>query len=125
LSQSDASIFVGVTSEKTSTFDPKVDSGAIDQSGLVAGSVEAAWQMSALVWPLAFLSTAFVPAESMPAGLEAFAANQPISEAIDATRALLLGEPVGDHAWITVAWCLGITVAAAAAARILFRRRFS
>jgi ABC-2 type transport system permease protein len=93
--------------------------------GLVAGSVEAAWQMSALVWPLAFLSTAFVPAESMPAGLEAFAANQPISAAIDATRALLLGQPVGDHAWITVAWCLGITVAAAAAARILFRRRFS
>jgi ABC-2 type transport system permease protein len=93
--------------------------------GLVAGSVEAAWQMSALVWPLAFLSTAFVPAESMPGGLEAFAANQPMSAAIDATRALLLGRPVGDHAWVTVVWCVGITAVAATVAAMVFRRKFS
>jgi ABC-2 type transport system permease protein len=93
--------------------------------GLLAGSVEAAWQMSALVWPFAFLSTTFVPAESMPGGVEAFAANQPISEAVDATRSLLLGQPVGDHAWITVVWCVGIAVASALAAGMLFRRRFT
>jgi ABC-2 type transport system permease protein len=92
--------------------------------GLLAGSVEAAWQISALIWPLAFISSAFVPAESMPRGLEGFAANQPLSEAIDATRALLLGQPVGDHVWITVAWCVGIAVVSASVAGTLFRRRF-
>jgi ABC-2 type transport system permease protein len=93
--------------------------------GLVAGSVEAAWQMSALLWPLTFISSAFVPTESMPAAFEGFAANQPISQAIDAIRALLLGEPVADHAWITVIWCLGIAVLSATIAGALFRRKFS
>jgi ABC-2 type transport system permease protein len=93
--------------------------------GLAAGSVEAAWQMSALLWPLTFISSAFVPSESMPRGLEGFAANQPISEAIDATRALLLGQPVGDHAWVAVVWCVGIAAVSATVARILFKRKFS
>jgi ABC-2 type transport system permease protein len=41
--------------------------------GLLAGSVEAAWQMGALLWPLTFVSSAYVPPESMPSGLETFA----------------------------------------------------
>jgi ABC-2 type transport system permease protein len=93
--------------------------------GLVAGSVEAAWQISALVWPIALISSAFVPADSMPRGLEFFAANQPLSEAIDATRALLLGQPVGDHAWVTAVWCIGIASVSAVAAGTLFRRKWS
>jgi ABC-2 type transport system permease protein len=91
--------------------------------GVVAGSVEAAWQMSALVWPLTFISSAFVPPESMPQGLEDVAANQPMSEAIDATRALLLGQPVGDHLWVAVVWCLAIAGVSAIAAGILFARK--
>jgi ABC-2 type transport system permease protein len=93
--------------------------------GLLAGSVEAAWQMGALLWPLTFVSSAYVPPESMPRGLEAFAANQPISEAIDATRALLLDRPVGDHAWVAAVWCVGIAVASATLATTLFRRKVS
>jgi ABC-2 type transport system permease protein len=92
--------------------------------GLVAGSVEGAQQMGALIWPFTFVSSAFVPAESMPAWLESFAANQPITQAIDATRALLLGQPVGDHAWITVAWCVGIVAVSAVLAAMLMKRRF-
>jgi ABC-2 type transport system permease protein len=91
--------------------------------GVIAGSEEAAYQMGALVWPLAFVSSAFVPPESMPSGLEWFAANQPISQAIDAVRALLLGQPVGDHAWITVVMCVGIVAMSATVATVLFRRR--
>jgi ABC-2 type transport system permease protein len=91
--------------------------------GLLAGSVEAAWQMGALLWPLTFVSSAYVPPESMPSALEAFAANQPISEAIDATRALLLDRPVGDHAWVAVSWCVGIAVASATLATTLFKRK--
>ena len=93
--------------------------------GLIAGSEQAAYQMGALVWPLAFVSSAFVPPESMPGALEAFAANQPISQAIDALRALFLGEPAGDHVWITVLMCIGIAVGSAILATILFRRKFS
>ena len=93
--------------------------------GLVAESEEAAWQMTALVWPLAFASSAFVPPESMPSALETFASNQPISEAIDAVRALLLGESAGDHVWVTLVWCAGIAVASATVAGMLFRRKFS
>jgi ABC-2 type transport system permease protein len=87
--------------------------------GVMAGSVEAAWQMSALVWPLTCISSAFVPRQSMPSGLEGFAAK-----AIDATRALLLGQPVGDHIWVAIVWCIGITVASATVAGMLFRRKF-
>jgi ABC-2 type transport system permease protein len=93
--------------------------------GLLAGSVEAAWQMGALLWPLTFVSSAYVPPESMPRGLEAFAANQPISEAIDATRALLLDQPVGDHAWVAAVWCVGIAVASATLATMVFKRKVS
>lgn len=92
--------------------------------GLIAGSEEAAYQMGALVWPLAFASSAFVPPESMPSALEWFAANQPISQAIDAVRALLLDEPVGDHVWITIVMGAGIAVVAATAATTLFKRKF-
>jgi hypothetical protein len=44
---------------------------------------------------------------------------------IDATRALLLGRPVGDHVWVTVLWCVGIALVSAAAAGTLFRRKVS
>jgi ABC-2 type transport system permease protein len=92
--------------------------------GMIAGSEEAAYQMSALLWPLAFASSAFVPPESMPSPLEEFAANQPISVAVDAGRALLLDQPVGDHLWVALVWCAGITLTSVVVATMLFRRRF-
>lgn len=92
--------------------------------GLVAGSVEGAQLTGTLIWPLTFVSSAFVPVQSMPDGLEAFAGNQPLTDAIDATRALLLGQAVGDHAWITVVWCLGITFVSVVLGGVLFRRKF-
>lgn len=99
-------------------------SWALGVLGIVAGSPEAAQQLTALVWPFTFVSSAFVPADSMPGWLGTFAAEQPMTHAIDATRALLLGHPVEDHAWITVVWCLGITAVSILLAQILFRRRF-
>jgi ABC-type multidrug transport system permease subunit len=60
----------------------------------------------------------------MPSGLEWFAANQPISQAIDAVRALLLGEPVGNHVWITIVTCAAIAVVSAAVATTLLERKF-
>ncbi|MCI0708600.1 MAG: ABC transporter permease [Chloroflexi bacterium] len=93
--------------------------------GLMAQSVEGAQQMGGFVWPLYFLSSAFVPVESMPPVLRAFANNQPLTPTINAVRALLLDQPVGNHVWITVAWCTGIILVSVPLTGILFRRRFS
>jgi ABC-2 type transport system permease protein/oleandomycin transport system permease protein len=79
--------------------------------GLLVHSVEAA-QSAGFVWlfPLTFASSAFVPVDRMPDWLQAFASRQPVTIFVDAARALLLDQPVGDAAWRSVAWCLGILV---------------
>lgn len=77
--------------------------------GLTAKTVDGA---SAFSYPLIFLpfiSSAFVPTETMPGVLRAFAENQPVTSIVDALRALLNSEPVGNEIWIALAWCAGIT----------------
>jgi ABC-2 type transport system permease protein len=93
--------------------------------GVMATSVEAAQQVAGFVWPLFLLSSAFIPAESLPGVLRGFANNQPLTHAIDAIRALLLDQPIGNHAWLTVVWCLGIILVSVPIAGRLFRRKFS
>jgi ABC transporter DrrB family efflux protein len=67
-------------------------------------------QAFGLIWvfPLTFVSSAFVPVQSMPGWLQAFANNQPITQMVDAMRALALGGPVGDHVWVGLLWMLGV-----------------
>ncbi|MCK8487037.1 ABC transporter permease [Paenibacillus sp. MBLB2552] len=80
--------------------------------GLTAKSVEGA---SAFSYPLIFLpfiSSAFVPTDSMPRVVRAFAENQPVTAIVDAIRALLAGQPVGNDIWVALAWCLGILIVA-------------
>ena len=92
--------------------------------GVLARSVEAVqWLTFVMVFPLTFASSAFVPAESMPPILRIFAENQPITQIIEAVRALMLGEPIGNHGWLSLAWSVGILVVAAPLAAWLFRRR--
>lgn len=81
-------------------------------AGLAAKSVEGA---SAFSYPLIFLpfiSSAFVPTESMPSVVRAFAENQPVTSIVESIRALLSGQPVGNDIWIALAWCLGILIVA-------------
>jgi ABC-2 type transport system permease protein/oleandomycin transport system permease protein len=63
-----------------------------------------------LVWlfPLTFVSAAFVPVASMPGWLQAFADNQPVTTVIDEMRALALGGPLALHAWQSTVWLAGI-----------------
>lgn len=61
--------------------------------GLVAGNAQAAQGMSMMVFPLTFVSSAYVPAESMPGVLQAFAEQQPITYMVDSVRQLALGQP--------------------------------
>ena len=93
--------------------------------GLLAKSVEGAEQMTGLFWPFFFLSSTFVPVHTMPGWLQGFANNQPLTQAIDAIRGLLLNHPIGNHAWITVAWCVGIIVVSVPLTGMLFKRKFS
>jgi ABC-2 type transport system permease protein len=93
--------------------------------GLTAKSVEGA---SAFSYPLIFLpfiSSAFVPTESMPGPVRAFAENQPVTSIVDALRNLFAGQPVGSGIWTALAWCVGILVAAYLFATMVYRRKIS
>jgi ABC-2 type transport system permease protein/oleandomycin transport system permease protein len=77
--------------------------------GLTATSPEAAQSLGFIViFPLTFISSAFVPVESMPAALQAFAEVNPFTIVVDAMRSLFLGAPAGNNVWGAVAWSLGI-----------------
>jgi len=67
-------------------------------------------QAFGLIWvfPLTFVSSAFVPVETMPGWLQAFAEHQPITQAVDAMRALALGAPLDGHLWRAIVWLVGI-----------------
>jgi ABC-2 type transport system permease protein len=91
--------------------------------GLVVGDAETAQAASFPVMaPLVFASTAFVPLESMPGWLQAFAEHQPVSVTVDAVRALVLGGPTASHVLQALAWCIGILAVAAPLAVSRYRR---
>lgn len=90
--------------------------------GLLAGSAEAAGAFSFFVLFLPYVSSAFVPPESMPAALETIATHQPITPITETLRSPMLGTP-SDDAALAVAWCAGLAVAGSATAAALFRRR--
>jgi ABC-2 type transport system permease protein len=79
--------------------------------GLASGSVEAASNAPMPLILLPFLSSAFVPTESMPTGLAWFAEHQPFTPIIDTLRACLDGRDPGSDAWWAIGWCVLITVA--------------
>jgi ABC-2 type transport system permease protein len=72
---------------------------------------------------LPFLSSAFVPAESMPAGLRWFSEHQPFTPVTESLRALLTGAPVRNSATIALLWCAGIAVVGYLWALAAFKRR--
>jgi ABC-2 type transport system permease protein len=91
--------------------------------GLVAKTVAGANSASLPIqFLLPFLSSAFVPAGSMPAGVRWFTAHQPFTAVVDCLRALLTGAPVGDTAYLALAWCAAIALAGYLWARAAFRR---
>ncbi len=91
--------------------------------GLLVKSLEAAqWVGFMLIFPLTFVSSAFVPTETMPAAIRTFAENQPMTHAINAIRAWLVGTPLGDSAWLSVAWSLAMIAISIPITAWLFRR---
>lgn len=92
-------------------------------AGLSAKTVEGA---SAFSYPLIFLpfiSSAFVPTETMPTAVRVFAENQPVTSIVETIRALLSDQPVGHDIWVALAWCIGIMIVAYIFAMKAYKKR--
>ena len=92
-------------------------------AGLSAKSVDGAGAFSYPIIFLPFISSAFVPTASMPGPVRTFAENQPVTSIVEALRALLSGQPVGNHIWVALAWCVGIMLVAYIFAMRAYKKR--
>jgi ABC-2 type transport system permease protein len=98
--------------------------------GMFAGSAQAAQGLALLVFPLTFVSSAYVPVETMPGWLQAFAEHQPITVMVDAVRALTqgpaaelqLGHSAGYYVIRSLVWAAAIVAVFAPIAVARFRR---
>lgn len=94
-------------------------------AGLSAGSPEGA---GAFAYPLIFLpfiSSAFVPTETMPGPLRVFAENQPVTSIVNAIRELFTRQPVDADIWIAITWCAGLLLVAYVLAMFIYRRKIA
>lgn len=92
-------------------------------AGLAASSMEGATAFSYPLIFLPFISSAFVPTESMPAVVRAFADNQPVTSIVESIRALLSNQPVGNEIWVALAWCVGILIVSSYFAVRAYKKR--
>ena len=93
--------------------------------GLSAKSADGAIAFSSPLIFLPFISSAFVPTDTMPGPVRAFAEYQPVTAIVDAIRDLFTAQPVGTDIWIALAWCVGILIVAYVFAMVTYRRRIS
>jgi ABC-2 type transport system permease protein len=93
--------------------------------GLTAKTVDGASAFSYPLILLPFISSAFVPTETMPDPVRIFAENQPVTSIVNAIRDLFTGQPVGTDIWFALAWCVGILVVAYIVSMVIYRRKIS
>ena len=91
--------------------------------GLSSSSPEAsnAWGFT-ILFPLTFVSSAFVPVDSMPGWLQPIAEHNPFTTMVNAVRALFVGTPAGNDVWLAVLWTLAIIAVFAPLAAWRYRR---
>ena len=90
--------------------------------GLLAKTPSGANSLALILVVLPFVSNAFVPAGSMPAGVAWFAAHQPFTPIIDTLRGLLTGTAIGPDAALAVGWCVLLSLAGYLGARARYNR---
>jgi ABC-type multidrug transport system permease subunit len=91
--------------------------------GLLVSTPESANSVGFIaVFPLTFISSAFVPVASMPEPLKSFAEVNPFTVVVDAVRALWLGTPAHNYVWGSVVWSLVIIAVFAPLAVRRYRR---
>jgi len=93
--------------------------------GLSAKTADGAIAFSYPLIFLPFISSAFVPTETMPGPVRVFAEYQPVTAIVNAIRNLFAQQPVGADIWVALAWIVGILVVAYAFAMVAYRRRIS
>jgi ABC-2 type transport system permease protein len=93
--------------------------------GLAAKTADGAVAFSYPLIFLPFISSAFVPTETMPGPLRAFADYQPVTSIVNAIRDLFAGQPVGTDIWVALGWCVGLLVVAYLIAMVIYRRRIA
>lgn len=91
--------------------------------GMVAGSPSAASGYGFILLFLPYLSSAFVPTDTMPDWLQGVADHQPITPVIELIRGLLMGTPIGSNGWLAVGWCAAILLASVVWCLAAFRRK--
>jgi ABC-2 type transport system permease protein/oleandomycin transport system permease protein len=91
--------------------------------GLSSSSPEAANAFGFIIlFPVTFVSSAFVPVATMPSWLQPIAENNPFTYMVNAARALFLGIPAGNNVWLALAWTLAIIVVFAPLSAWRYRR---
>ena len=91
--------------------------------GLYSTTAENAQQFGfIIIFPLTFISSAFVPVQNLPPVLEAFAKVNPFTITVDAMRSLWVGTPAGDSVWEATLWSLGLVALFAPLAVLKYRR---
>ena len=93
--------------------------------GLSAKTADGAVVFSYPLIFLPFISSAFVPTDTMPGPLRAFADSQPVTSIVNAIRDLLTLQPVGTDIWIALAWCVGLLIVSYIVAMVIYRRKIS
>jgi ABC-2 type transport system permease protein len=92
--------------------------------GLLSKTIEGVqWMTFVLVFPITFISSAFVPTASMPSALRAFAENQPVTHVIETIRALTVGTPMNNHGWLSLIWSFSILIVSYVIAVYLFKSK--
>ncbi|GEB19655.1 ABC transporter permease [Paenarthrobacter aurescens] len=94
-------------------------------AGLSAKSVDGAGGFSYPLIFLPFISSAFVPTETMPGPVRWFAENQPVTSIVNTIQDLLAQRPVGGDIWVALAWCAGILVVSYAFATAAYKRNIA
>jgi ABC-2 type transport system permease protein len=91
--------------------------------GLSATTIEGASAFSYPLIFLPFLSSAFVPTDTMPGPVRWFAENQPVTSIIDTIRNLFAEQPVESDVWVALGWCVGLLVVSYTLAMTTYRRK--
>ena len=93
--------------------------------GLTAKSPDGASAFACPLIFLPFISSAFVPTDSMPGPVRAFAEHQPVTSIVDAIRALFGQHPVGSDIWVALGWCVGVLIIAYGFAMFTYHRKIA
>ncbi|MET8324696.1 ABC transporter permease [Streptomyces sp. NPDC005181] len=90
--------------------------------GMASPNAEAASNMAMPLILLPLISSAFIPADTMPGWFQPIAEYQPFTPAIETLRGLLLGTEIGNNWWIAILWCVGLSALGHRWSTALFNR---